>query len=1123
LPDCPATDSWKGEGRTERRTKFRRLTFWPTVEAVSQRGQVHYEVCNLLANADTEVMLVQNANQCGFIECAQPPLHSIIMEEDYINPWNAQIRALWLEHSIRSPVLAPHLDGLFFEHFLNDQRHPVPVADLLALGILKQCRPDQGEVPNLPDPPAHTDAPPPGHGHDGAHTPSQPLHRYPAWVQESWELLQREGATELLEEGPIMYLDSFFISHVNHPRQTLNRPVRLDRHYEEWGETIKDVWTDFFDRNADFEVFLIQPNPPTPVTRGTIASLLVVQHPQRHHAAVLTTALIDDIAGYRIEQVAHSIRDRVSHQQILRQAGLLPECIEIRRQGLDPCIIRAGSHVFPPDQEIRLHDGLGLTIDVPMIIDEARWQRFVMPRLREIQQDGRPFAEPDATSFMARRPQPRRADSSMSVSSRTSTSSDISSYSAESPVNWKRAVVYALDGQTHSVLLPWREGEELYRRVAVAFGIPSSSILQLHHVGFRPGDLEQMELQALLLQQHHEARPAPNLQLILLDLEIHEDNPILPGIFRRKAHWAPKTTTIDTLFRVLGLTSTYRQYADESHLWLNNIRIDLQRNTPLHITDGDYVEIYIGDLECRDTLHSASEEEDETHNLLQVSLHSASEEVPQTFLQASSAQTHKISDQQQQHVSGIDACHPGEWRRHARGQRQRQPEEIDPEHRMRRNIWNRPELQQLGLHNEPIMVFDTWFISALNFPRCSTSRTIALPADVAQWDDRLQQIWRDRVHPHWPLEVFHVYPDPRPAPHLRHGGHLIVLQHGHPGEKAVLLSSYHGSLQDRFAQLVPRELDFDRFLWFQDHENLCDQVRHICDGFHGDVSIPRHAIWQCEHGQHLELHMRERTSDEATLMQMPVKGPGPHTHAVDMPAATNECGHFDFNPNAAAFFPDQPSIFGQPEYIQDLQLAWQFSAFAWEEEEASIVVAVWFVDHRWHWPHHDRYRTARLYADFTQWEQTILRTWRDFLQPGMPYEISRVTPTPPSRHNEASSHIVIIQHPRPDWVTSVVTLQDSYANGPSTTTQWAITTHEHIMLDNLLLVIGRLNQCTGAHPQLRCQAWYNTEILQLGRPILGHNGYGIIIHLSPQPAQVQQNEAEGPVLLQLSALLQPTL
>ena len=36
LTDCLATASWKGEGRTERRTKFRRLTFWPTVEAVSQ-------------------------------------------------------------------------------------------------------------------------------------------------------------------------------------------------------------------------------------------------------------------------------------------------------------------------------------------------------------------------------------------------------------------------------------------------------------------------------------------------------------------------------------------------------------------------------------------------------------------------------------------------------------------------------------------------------------------------------------------------------------------------------------------------------------------------------------------------------------------------------------------------------------------------------------------------------------------------------------------------------------------------------------------------------------------------------------------------------------------------------
>ena len=221
------------------------------------------------------------------------------------------------------------------------------------------------------------------------------------------------------------------------------------------------------------------------------------------------------------------------------------------------------------------------------------------------------------------------------------------------------------------------------------------------------------------------------------------------------------------------------------------------------------------------------------------------------------------------------------------------------------------------------------------------------------------------------------------------------------------------------------------------------------------------------------------------------------------------------------FFPGQQSIFGQPEYIQDLQLTWEFHAFAWENEEASMTAAVWFVDHSWHWPHHDRYRTIHLYADFSQWERIILGAWHDYIQPGAPYEICLVTPAPPSRNNEVSSHIVIVQHPRPDWVTSVVTVQDEFAHGPGSLSQWAITTHEHILLDNLLLVLGRLGQCTGARPQLRCQAWYNTEILRLGRPIPGRSGYGIIIQLSPITQQPHAAEAEGPVLLQLSAMLSP--
>ena len=37
----------------------------------------------------------------------------------------------------------------------------------------------------------------------------------PIWQQELWDLLCEEGATEMEEEGPVIYVSSFFISHVH--------------------------------------------------------------------------------------------------------------------------------------------------------------------------------------------------------------------------------------------------------------------------------------------------------------------------------------------------------------------------------------------------------------------------------------------------------------------------------------------------------------------------------------------------------------------------------------------------------------------------------------------------------------------------------------------------------------------------------------------------------------------------------------------------------------------------------------------------------------------------------------------------------------------------------------------
>ena len=132
-------------------------------------------------------------------------------EPDYISPWRATSRAFLLEQSLVLSHLSQHFDALFFEPFIKDVCHPFSAEDLSELGLPVDWpeeepsdRPDQSEVPNFEDVPSDSSV---SDGH-GNRIPGQPLRQLPSWVTDLWNLLQYEGATELLEEGPIIYVSA---------------------------------------------------------------------------------------------------------------------------------------------------------------------------------------------------------------------------------------------------------------------------------------------------------------------------------------------------------------------------------------------------------------------------------------------------------------------------------------------------------------------------------------------------------------------------------------------------------------------------------------------------------------------------------------------------------------------------------------------------------------------------------------------------------------------------------------------------------------------------------------------------------------------------------------------------
>ena len=65
--------------------------------------------------------------------------------------------------------------------------------------------------------------------------------------------LQHAGATELMEEGPVIYMGSYYISQETCVRQEQNRALRFNRNYETWAQQVQDAWRDHFDFRSPME------------------------------------------------------------------------------------------------------------------------------------------------------------------------------------------------------------------------------------------------------------------------------------------------------------------------------------------------------------------------------------------------------------------------------------------------------------------------------------------------------------------------------------------------------------------------------------------------------------------------------------------------------------------------------------------------------------------------------------------------------------------------------------------------------------------------------------------------------------------------------------------------------
>eukprot|EP00435_Cladocopium_sp_Y103_P006401 s5384_g2.t1 len=144
--------------------------------------------------------------------------------------------------------------------------------------------------------------------------------------QKLLNLLRREQLIECEEEGPVMYLSTWYIHHQAYTRCYEERPVRLTGDDSTWIEDIVAPWLDFVDRSIPFVIRIVKPKPPCSVFECVQAHLIIEQSERPHHVTCLISIGSDFDAMTRWEHRAFSAPVLLNAHSVLQLTELFMAC-----------------------------------------------------------------------------------------------------------------------------------------------------------------------------------------------------------------------------------------------------------------------------------------------------------------------------------------------------------------------------------------------------------------------------------------------------------------------------------------------------------------------------------------------------------------------------------------------------------------------------------------------------------------------------------------------------------------------------------------------------------------------------------------------------------------------------
>ena len=148
------------------------------------------------------------------------------------------------------------------------------------------------------------------------------------WVHQLADHLQGRAFVECTEEGPVGYVTTWYVNHLNFPRCEESRSIRfLLRDVSDWKEQFLDTWKDLMDPSSQLEISLVLPTPPITATESTAAHILVEQQ-RIHltHSAGVISVIRQTAMHASVYHVAVSIARLSTLRQVLHKVHIAELC-----------------------------------------------------------------------------------------------------------------------------------------------------------------------------------------------------------------------------------------------------------------------------------------------------------------------------------------------------------------------------------------------------------------------------------------------------------------------------------------------------------------------------------------------------------------------------------------------------------------------------------------------------------------------------------------------------------------------------------------------------------------------------------------------------------------------------